>query len=56
MVKGILKILVSTLRIKKKHLKKYQYGIDYLFKEHNEEDYTLNKDINAFNKVRKLFN
>ena len=56
MVKGILKILVSTLRIKKKHLKKYQYGIDYLFKEHNEEDYTLNNDINAFNKVRKLFN
>ena len=56
MVKGILKILVSTLRIKKKHFKKYQYGIDYLFNEHNEEIYTSNNNINAFNKVRKVFN
>ena len=23
----------------KKHLKKYQYGLDYLLNEHNEEDY-----------------
>ena len=57
---GILKILVQTLRIKKKHFKKlqkYQYDIDYLFNEHNEEeDYTLNNDINAFKEARKLFN
>ena len=56
---GILRILVCILRIKKKHFKKlekYQYGIDYLFNKHNEEDYTSNDDINAFNDVRKLFN
>ena len=39
-----------------KKLQKYKYGIDYLFNEHNEEDYTSNNDINAFNEVRKLFN
>ena len=33
-MKSILKILLSTLRIKKKHFKKNQYGIDYLFNEH----------------------
>ena len=55
----ILRILVCILRIKKKHFKKlekYQYRIDYLFNKHNEEDYTSNDDINAFNEVRKLFN
>ena len=40
-----------------KKLEKYQYGLNYLFNEHNEEDYiteplTSNKSINA----RKLFN
>ena len=37
----------------KKHFKKYQYDLDYLFNEHNEEDYISN---NAFNDVRKLLN
>ena len=55
-MKGILEILVSTLRIKKKHFKKYQQGIDYLFNEHNYLNYTSNNDINVFNEVRKLFN
>ena len=30
-----------------KKLKKYQYGIDHLFNEHIEEDYTSNNNINA---------
>ena len=37
-----------------KKLQKYQYGIHYLFNEHNEEDYTSNNDINAFQEGRKL--
>ena len=37
-----------------KKLQKYQYGIDYLFNGHNEEDYTSNNDINAFQEARKL--
>ena len=49
-MKGILRILVSILRI----LKKYQYGLDYLFNEHKEEDYTPNNDINAINDVGML--
>ena len=39
----------------KNHFKKLQtnqYGIDYLFNEHNEEDYT----INVINNVRTLLN
>ena len=28
-----------------KRLQKYQYGNDYLFNEHNEEDYFSNNDI-----------
>ena len=60
-----LRILVRFLRIKKKKrfkkLKKYQNGIDYLFNEHNEEDYiketlTSNNDIDAIQETRKLFN
>ena len=38
-----------------KKLQKYQYGIDYLFNEHNEEDYASNNYINAFKKARMLF-
>ena len=63
---GILRILVCILRTKKKkkHLKKlrkYHYGLDYLFNEHNEEDYTTepptsNNDINAIEEARKFFN
>ena len=52
MMKGILRILVTTLRIKKKHFKKYQYGIDYLLNEHNE-DYRTEP---AIEEARKLFN
>ena len=54
MMKGILRILVSTLRIKKKHFKKYQYSIDYLFNEDNEEDHTF--DTSIFKGAKKLFN
>ena len=39
-----------------KKLQKYQYGMDYLFNEHNKEGYVLNNDINAFQEARKLFN
>ena len=55
-MKDVLRILVSILRIKKKHFKKYQYGFDYLFNEHNEENYTSDNDINAIKDARKLFN
>ena len=37
----------------KKYFKKYQYDLDYLFDENNEEDYISNK---AFKDVRKLLN
>ena len=37
-------------------MQKYQYGLDYLFNEHNEEDYTSNNDINAFKEARNLLN
>ena len=50
-----LKNIIKHLKNLKKHFKKYQYGIDYLFNEHNEEDNTTNNNINAFNEVRKLF-
>ena len=50
-----LKNISKHLKNLKKHFKKYQYGIDYLFNEHNE-DYTSNNDIKAFKKARKLFN
>ena len=40
-----------------KKLQKYQYGIDYLFNEHSEEeDYTSNNDINASKDAKKLLN
>ena len=55
MLKGTLRILVLSTHLKnsRKHFKMYQYGLDYLFNEHNKEDNTSN---NAFNEVRKLFN
>ena len=56
MMKGILRILAGILRIKKKHFKKYQYGLDYSLNEHDEEDYTSNNDINAIKDARKFFN
>ena len=54
-----LKNISMHLKNFKKHFKKlqkYQYGMDYLFNEHNEEGYVLNNDINAFQEARKLFN
>ena len=51
-----LKNICMHLKNLKKHFKKYQYGLDYLFNEHNEEDYTSNNDINAIKDARKLFN
>ena len=39
-----------------KKLQKYQYGLDYLFNEHNEEDYTTNNDINIFKDAGELLN
>ena len=53
------KNIAKHLKNLKKHFKKlqkYQYGIDYLFNEHNEEDYTPNNDVNAFKEARKLLN
>ena len=46
---------LTNLKKHFKKLQKYQYGIDYLFNEHNEEDYTSN-NINAFKEARKLLN
>ena len=54
-----LKNISMHLKNLKKHFKKlqkYQYGMDYLFNEHNEEGYVLNNDINAFQEARKQFN
>ena len=48
-----LKNISMHLKNLKKHFQKYQYGLDYLFKEHNEEDYISD---NAFKDVRKLLN
>ena len=57
MMKSISRKLVTILRIKKKKFfLKYQYGIDYLFNEDNEEDNILNNDIKAINDVRTLLN
>ena len=55
-----LKNISMHLKNLKKHFKKlqkYQYGIDYLFNEHSEEeDYTSNNDINASKDAKKLLN
>ena len=54
-----LKNISTHLKNLKKHFKKskkHQYDTDYLFNEHNEEDYTINKGINALQEARKLFN
>ena len=47
-----LKIISIHLKNLKKHFKKYQYGLDYLFNEPT----TSNSDINVFKDARKLFN
>ena len=54
-----LKNISTHLKNLKKHFKKlqkYQYGVDYLFNKHNEEDYASNNDINAFKEARKFLN
>ena len=54
-----LKNISMHLKDLKKHFKKlqkYQCGLDYLFNEHTEEDYTTNNDINAFKEARELLN
>ena len=52
-VEKYLKNISTHLKNSKWHFKKYQYGLDYLLNEHNEEDNTSN---NVFKKARKLFN
>ena len=47
-----LKIISIHLKNLKKHFKKYQYGLDYLFNEPT----TSNSNINVFKDARKLFN
>ena len=37
-------------------MQKYQYGIDYLLNEHNEEGYFSNNDTSAIQEFRKLLN
>ena len=59
-----LKNISTHLKNLKKHFKKlekYQYGLGYLFNEHNHGDYITesqasNNDINTIKDVRKLFN
>ena len=54
-----LKNISMHLKNLKKHfekLQKYQYSLDHLFNEHNEDDYTTNNDINVFKDARKLLN
>ena len=54
--KKVLKNIDSAhLKNLRKHFKisqKYQYGIDYLFNEHNEEDYSFKKARNFLNEGR----
>ena len=40
-----LKNISKHLKNLKKHFKEYQYDIDYLFNERNEEGYATNNDI-----------
>ena len=52
-----LKNISMHLKNLKKHFKKfqkYQYGIDYLFNEHNEEGYVSNNDTSAMQEIRKV--
>ena len=53
------KNITKHLKNLKKHFKKsqkYQYDLDYLFNEHNEEGYTSNNVINAIVVVRNTLN
>ena len=54
-----LRNISMHLKNLKKHFKKlqkYQYGIDYLLNEHNEEDYASNNDTSPIQEIRKLLN
>ena len=53
---GYLKNVSKHLKNLKNHFKKYQYGLDYLFNEHNEEDQSSDNNINAIKGARDLFN
>ena len=56
---GYLENISMHLKNLKKHFKKlqkYQYGIDYLFNEHSEEDYASIDAINDFKDARKFLN
>ena len=53
------KNIAKHLKSLKKHFKKsqkYQYGLDCLFNEHNEEGYTSNNVINVIVDVRNTLN
>ena len=53
------KNIAKHLKNLKKHFKKsqkYQYDLDYIFNEHNEEGYTSNNVINALIDVRNTLN
>ena len=53
------KNIAKHLKSLKKHFKKsqkYQYGLDYLFNEHNEEGYTSNNVISVIVDVRNTLN
>ena len=53
------KNIAKHLKNLKKHFKKsqkYQYDLDYIFNEHNEEGYTSNNVINAIIDVRNTLN
>ena len=47
---------LKNLKKHSKKLQKYQYGIDYLFNEHNKEGHTSNNDINATKDAREPLN
>ena len=51
-----ISIHLKNLKKHFKKLQKYQYGIDYLLNEHNEEDYASNNDTSPIQEIRKLLN
>ena len=58
-MKGIFIIISMHLKNLKKYFKKlqkYQYGINYLSNERNEEGYAANNNINSFQVAGKLLN
>ena len=47
---------LKSLKTHFKKLQKYQYGIDYLLNENNEEDYVSSNDTSAIQGTTKLLN